>query len=280
MKNTFLFILFLFISVLVFRKCSFHPLPKERIPIFKLDNTESYSDGEYQLMIKNPVACPMRFFLSSEDESVNKRLLEQSPILLSASADTLLKIKDKGDLTGKINIKIKFGNPDLPIRSTVLKNLPFPAGKRYKLLQGNNSNPTHNSYLSRYAFDFTMSIGDTITAAQNGYVVGLVDGYTGWGMGNKWKPFGNQLIIYDKESRLFTQYGHLKQNGGLVELGDFVKIAQPIALSGKTGQTTEEHLHFNVWQAEGGKSGLKSYPLDSIGNYNVKGLERYQWMEN
>ncbi len=261
------------------KTCSLHPIPKERISALTIDYKESY-DQHFQISIKNPVACPMRFFLTCEDKAVNELFTANAPLTLSGNADTIITIKDKGDLSGKVNVQVKWGDPQLPIRSTVLASLPYPQTDRYKLLQGNNSNPTHNTPRSRYAFDFTMGIGDTIAAAQDGYVVVVVDRYTGWGMSDKWAPFGNQVMIYDTLSRLFTMYGHLDTDGSLVKLGDYVRAGDPIALSGKTGQTTEEHLHFNVLRADDGKSGLISHPVDSIGKYKVKGLKRYQWMEH
>lgn len=280
MKRIFPLVLLFILFIIVINKCSFHQIPKERLSLFKPDYTESYANDEYQLTIKNPIDCPLRFLLSCQDEAVNEILSKQSPILLAAKEDTIIKIKGKGDLTGKINRKARFGNPTLPIRSTIMKNLPYPKGKSYQLLQGNNSNPTYKTVGSRYAFDFTMEIGDTIISVQNGYVVGVIDGYKGWGNSDKWKSYGNQVIVYDTISHLFTTYGHLKQDGGLVEVGAYVKIGQPIAISGQTGQCQEPHLHFNVFQAVTGKGGLKSYRLDSIGRYKVKDLKRNQEMKN
>lgn len=270
----------IFVCFQVLKKCSFYALPTERLSAFEIDIDESYDNDEYQLIIKNPVDCPLRFFLSCQDEEVNEIVNTISPILLGAKSDTSIIIKGKGDLKGEIRLSLKWGDPELPIHSTQIESLPYPSGKSYKLLQGNNSNPTHNHQGSRYAFDFTLKIGDTITSTQNGYVIGVVDGYKGWGMSNKWKSFGNQVIIYDTISHLFTMYGHLKEHGSLVDVGEYVSIGQPIALSGKTGQTTEEHLHFNVLQADRGKRGLKSYALDTIGNYKVDQLKRGQWMKN
>lgn len=278
-KKVLLPLALLFALYFLSKRCSFHPLPKERISALKVDFEESYED-HYQLTIGNPGACPMRFFLTCEDEEVNELLKAYSPLLLGAKADTTILIEDKGDLSGKVKLKVKWGDPELPIRTDKIAGLPYPKGKRYKLLQGNNSNPTHNHAGSRYAFDFTMRIGDTITSTQDGFVVVAIDGYRGWGMSDRWKPFGNQVMVYDTASHLFTMYGHLKEDGSLVEVGDFVRVGQPIALSGKTGQTTEEHLHFNVLRADSGKSGLISHPVDSIGGYRVKELKRYQWMEN
>lgn len=279
-KQGFLLIGLIFIYFVVTKSCSFHTLPKENLSASKIHIDESYEDGEYQLLIQNLVDCPMRFFLSSQEEEVNELLKTHAPILLGAKGNKRITIQDKGDLKGQLNFKVKWGNPELAVTLTKIKKLPYPKGKSYKLLQGNNSTPTHNTILARYAFDFTLDIGDTITAVQDGYVVEAVDGYKGWGMSDKWKPFGNQIMVYDTISHLFTMYGHLKQHGSLVEVGDYVKSGQSIALSGKTGQTTEAHLHFNIFQADRGKKGLKSYPLDSIGRYKIQELKRGQWMKN
>jgi hypothetical protein len=281
LKKAALSIAFILIFFVISRKISFHSLPKQNLQFFKVNIEESYNNGEYQLMLSNPINCPNRFFLTCEEKSVNDLLKEFSPVLLEAKTDTTIIIKGHGDLKNKIQINLKLGNPDIPLQSsTVIKSLPFPKDKSYELLQGNNSEPTHNSNLSRYAFDFTMMIGDTVTSTQNGYVIGVIDGYEGWGYSDNWKPYSNQVMIYDPLTHLFTMYGHLKQNSSMVAVGEFVTIGQPIALSGKTGQASEEHLHFNVLQADNSKSGLKSHPLDSIGNYKVNKLKRYQSMRN
>jgi murein DD-endopeptidase MepM/ murein hydrolase activator NlpD len=268
------------ILFIVIRKCSFHSLPEKKLQLFEFSIEENYDDNEYQLLIKNPVKCPMRVLLSSQDNKVNEILNNLSPILLEASADTLITIKNQGDLADKIDVALRIGNPEITIQSSVIKSLPYPKYKAYDLLQGNNSSPTHNSNTSKYAFDFNMSIGDTVTSAQDGYVIGVVDGYNGWGNGDKWKSYANQIMIYDTVTHLFTMYGHLKQNSSLVQVGHYVTIGEPIALSGQTGQAQEEHLHFNVLQADNVKGGLKSYRLDSIGNYKVNELKRYQLMTN
>ena len=41
-----------------------------------------------------------------------------------------------------------------------------------------------------------------------------------------------------------TLYSHNSKN--LVKVGDWVKAGQPIALTGRTGRATTEHLHFEV----------------------------------
>lgn len=147
LKRTALLTALILVAFAAFRKISPHSLPKQNLQFFKVNIEEMYNNDEYQLILRNPVNCPNRFFLTCEESSVK-------------------------------------------------------------------------------------------------------------------------------------MYGHLKQNSSMVEVGEFVTMGQPIALSGQTGQASEEHLHFNVLQADDSKGGLKSYPLDSIGNYKVNKLKRYQSMSN
>lgn len=279
-KKTILPIVLIGIFFVVIRKCSFHSLPKEQLQLFSFQKEESFIDDVYRLSLKNPVGCPIRLFLSSKDGEINELLKSFSPLILEEKADTVITIGGKGNLKDSIQIKLKLGNPKLTIRTKNIITLPFPKDRSYNLLQGNNSYPTHNHSVSRYAFDFTMNTGDTITSSQEGCVIGVIDGYTGWGNSDSWKPYSNQVIIYDTSSYLFTMYGHLKQYSSMVEVGDYVTMGQPIALSGQTGFASEEHLHFNVLRADSTKGNLISYRLDSIGPYKVNELKRNQLMRN
>lgn len=279
-KKIVLPIVLLVLSWIVLRKCSFDSLPKEKLSIFQLIINETYENDTYQLYIENPVHCPNRFFISAKNPKISELLKGYNPLLLGAREDTTIIIKGKGDLKDEMDIDIEIGDPNLEITSSKLEALPYPQGVSYELLQGNNSTPTHNHAMSRYAFDFTMKIGDTITSSQDGFVIGLIDGYDGWGNSSKWKPYANQVLVYDTLTHLYTMYGHIDKDGALVELGDYVEIGQPIAISGKTGQTSEEHLHFNVLKVDKEKGKLVSHPLDSIGNYKVDELKRYQLMKS
>lgn len=55
------------------------------------------------------------------------------------------------------------------------------------------------------------------------------------------KPTGNHIWI--KNDSLYVVLAHLKQGSIKVEEGDNVKVNQPIAKVGNTGNTTEPHLH-------------------------------------
>lgn len=145
--------------------------------------------------------------------------------------------------------------------------LPFPKGKQYKIIQGYNGNFTHNTSFSRYTIDFKLNIGDTIVASRGGIVLKVIDKHNKQGTTEKYKPFGNYILIHHKDNT-FSQYVHLKQHGALVKVGDTLRINQPLGLSGFTGLTTTPHLHFGVFKAT--TNGFVSIPIiiDSIPGKN------------
>jgi murein DD-endopeptidase MepM/ murein hydrolase activator NlpD len=170
------------------------------------------------------------------------------PIVLKGLQDTAFFISIPKDNQNEFDVSVLFGDPSLPISNPDM-TFPFSSGRAYKIIQGNNSNPSHNYPGSRYAVDFSLQINDTICAAADGYVVAMVEGYEHGGPLKKWRPYSNYIFIYNAESNLFFNYGHLVKDGSFVALGDTIKMGQPIGLAGLTGYTTVEHLHFDVKKA-------------------------------
>ncbi|MFY9242827.1 MAG: M23 family metallopeptidase [Polaribacter sp.] len=148
-------------------------------------------------------------------------------------------------------------------------SLPFLKGKRFKVLQGQNSKFTHKGDFSRYAIDFKMRIGETICSIRDGIVVSVKEDSNKGGRSEKYKSDGNYIVIAHKDDT-FSQYVHLKKDGVIVEKGDSVLKGQKIGYSGNTGQSTEPHLHFAVYKPT--KNGLISIPiiLDSIPSKKYK----------
>jgi hypothetical protein len=120
--------------------------------------------------------------------------------------------------------------------------LPYSASSTYFVSQANCSTGGHQGPY-RYAYDFVMPIGTTVTAARSGVVAGIrmkfVDGQSGEGQSNWVKiRHGDNTI---------AAYSHLTSNGALVKVGDRVEAGQPIGLSGNTGNTGGlPHLHFHL----------------------------------
>lgn len=127
--------------------------------------------------------------------------------------------------------------------------LPFPEGKKYRVIQGYFSRFTHKE---RAALDFNMKRGDTITAAREGVVVRAKEDGKKGGLNRKYRSDGNNIVIQHADGSR-AGYWHLQHNGALVNIGDTVKKGQPIALSGKTGYAFVPHLHFLVWCFENNK---------------------------
>ncbi|WP_405225632.1 M23 family metallopeptidase [Dokdonia sp. Asnod1-B02] len=169
-------------------------------------------------------------------------------VTLSKLQDTIIKIHYP-DVQSTVTPKysIKYGDLQRKINKSSI-GLPFPKGKQYKIIQGFKARFSHNTVYSRYAIDFDLSIGDTIVSVDDGYVVGLIEEYKDHGTSQQWRDNdrSNFLTVYHPDSGLYAQYVHLNYDGAIVELGDYVEKGQPIAISGMTGFTTVEHLHFNV----------------------------------
>lgn len=120
--------------------------------------------------------------------------------------------------------------------------LPYPVGSAYYVSQANCSTGGHQGAY-RYAYDFSMPIGTTITAARAGIVAEIRmkfrDGQPGEGESN-W-------IKIRHSDNTIAAYSHLTEHGALVKIGDRVEAGQPIGLSGNSGNTGGlPHLHFHI----------------------------------
>lgn len=133
--------------------------------------------------------------------------------------------------------------------------MPFRPG-RYVVMQGPRGTYSHFAGSgSENAVDWDVPEGTTVCAARAGRVVGVRDDSTFSGTNPKFKPLGNYVIIKHADGT-FADYHHLQTDGALVEIGDEVKVGQPIGLSGSTGFASKPHLHFMVFQAIDGKKVL------------------------
>lgn len=81
--------------------------------------------------------------------------------------------------------------------------------------------------------DLKTCAGDTICAAFSGVVR----------MSKPYAAYGNVVVIRHSNG-LETIYSHNVKN--LVQSGDRVLAGQPVALTGRTGRATTEHLHFET----------------------------------
>ncbi len=83
--------------------------------------------------------------------------------------------------------------------------------------------------------DFAVPQGTDIHAADSGTVL-VAEWWSGYGY----------CVIIDHGGGVWTLYGHIRQGGIKVSVGDKVSRGQVIAESGATGRVTGPHLHFEV----------------------------------
>ncbi|ULO07989.1 peptidoglycan DD-metalloendopeptidase family protein [Paenibacillus sp. 19GGS1-52] len=83
--------------------------------------------------------------------------------------------------------------------------------------------------------DFAVPQGTDIHAADAGTVL-VAEWWSGYGY----------CVIVDHGGGVWTLYGHIREGGIKVKVGDHVDRGQTIAESGATGRVTGPHLHFEV----------------------------------
>lgn len=122
--------------------------------------------------------------------------------------------------------------------------LPYAAGERYTVTQGNCGQVTHYGQI-RFAYDFDTQDGDELIAARSGTVHEVVDSNSDDG-GSAWSET-NYIYIVHADGTM-AAYVHIQQNGAQVAEGDTVTQGDVIALSGNSGTLTP-HLHFQVYSS-------------------------------
>ena len=133
--------------------------------------------------------------------------------------------------------RANFGNPD---SSDYI--LPFPVGASYPIYQS-YCWPT-GGHRNQLAYDFAMSIGDTVIACRSGIIVEFREDSPddGQGVGK------HNFVHIEHFDGTLAFYAHLMQYSVAVNIGDTVEIGQYFALSGNSGYSGEPHLHIGVYE--------------------------------
>ncbi len=116
--------------------------------------------------------------------------------------------------------------------------LPLPPGSfRISSGFGVRTDPFTGRQSGHNGLDMAAPKGTDIYAAADGIVIvaGLVRG------------FGNTVMIKHNDE-ISTLYGHIREGGIFVKVGQAVKKGQKIAEVGSTGRSTGNHLHFTVYK--------------------------------
>jgi murein DD-endopeptidase MepM/ murein hydrolase activator NlpD len=263
------------IILITFFGCQSIELPKEKYNQFDLSKVNVFIRNDTLFCsLNNPLECPLRFYISTSDNNINNSLHSLSPVTIRSKKDTLITFRIQSDDSNKLVTSWGTCIGDLDRKIDFNKmSLPFCKGESYKIVQGYNGQYSHYTNYSRYAIDFGLKINDTICAADDGIVVGVIKDYKIGGNDKRLEDFANYITLYHPRSGLYTQYVHLKYDGSLVKVGNIVHQGQAIALAGMTGFTSIAHLHFNVLVPCPPKDGFKSVPIEFIENYSGNKLK-------
>lgn len=119
--------------------------------------------------------------------------------------------------------------------------LGMPIGDGYRISSnfGTRIHPITGKRHTHTGIDFAAPQGTSIYAAEAGVVI----------VSQSWSGYGNCIII-DHGNGLWTLYGHIRNGGLLVDVGDQVSRGDKIAEVGSTGNSTGPHLHFEVRKNE------------------------------
>jgi len=144
--------------------------------------------------------------------------------------------------------------------------LPFRAGYETRVLQGFYGISTHQFDREGLAIDFSCDEGDPIVATRSGRVLEIREDSRRGCPDPSCYGYANHLTI-DHGDGTYSQYGHLKHFGALVEPGEQVCRGQIIALCGSTGYAGGPHLHYALRNSMGW-----TVPIQFMESIQQKGL--------
>ena len=247
----------------------------------KIKSKKSFTKDSVYISLENPFLAPVEFRIKKRDSiKTDFRFMpevqfEPKQLIENVFVLPLSIIKDTAsiDINKFVAINGKLGNPKTAKHDdSYLYTLPFQKGKSVKIMQSFGGKFSHFRKHSKYAIDFTLAVGDTVTAARDGLVIMVKEDSKEHGRTYDYADKGNKIVVYHSDGT-FASYVHLDFNGALVEVGDRIEVGQPIGISGLTGFTTKPHLHFVVLEPRS-----ISVPMyfKGIGRKKLKPGKRYR----
>lgn len=158
----------------------------------------------------------------------------------------------------RIRYEWQFGLAGARHDTAVVYELPFAAGKQFRVDQGPGGAFTHHGN-NENAIDFGMPEGTPIHAARAGVVEVVLDRFDQGGADPALRDSVNMILVRHTDGT-YGEYVHLKQGGARVKPGQKVKARQLLGLSGNTGYTQGPHLHFAVFSPRDGTT-RETFPV-------------------
>jgi hypothetical protein len=145
----------------------------------------------------------------------------------------------------------KLGSSTAVHNDSVLYQLPYASGEKFRVTQGYNGGFSHKGS-NLYATDWKMPEGTPVLAARAGVVVRTKDDSNQGGSSMKFDAFNNFVLLQHDDGTL-GHYCHLQKDSARVVVGQKVNAGEWIARSGNTGFSSGPHLHFCVFKTKNGR---------------------------
>lgn len=200
---------------------------------------------------KNPFDVTVAYRASYVNLKADKKLPFVFTLKKHSKKEVLrLKIL-KNNFQYKAHYDWTIGSKDAKHDNSYIYRLPYKLGIKQMVSQGYNGKFSHYGQ-SRYAVDFNMKEGTGVYAAREGIVVKTKSDSNRGGPSRAYEKDAN-IITIEHDDKTLATYAHLKKNGVLVKVGQYVKRGELIGYNGKTGFARGPHLHFIVYKAKDGK---------------------------
>nr|WP_202113397.1 M23 family metallopeptidase [Paenibacillus sp. MMS18-CY102] len=183
--------------------------------------------GAYQSVLvvkeKNKEAMIAQYKQQMEElEDISE---EQEQLLIDLAKKTADLERKKREAQKKQTVFYTGGKLGVPLKDSYRLSSGF----------GYRIHPIYHTKKLHAGLDMAAPAGTNIYAAESGVVI-----TAGWTSG-----YGNTVIL-DHGNGLWTLYGHIRTGGIKVRVGENVKRGEKIAEVGSTGNSTGNHLHFEV----------------------------------
>lgn len=186
---------------------------------------EKLNDYQAVLVEKEKKKMQMIAQYNQKMEELEDISEEQEKLLMDLAKKTADLERKKREEQKKQTVFYTGGKLGVPIKD----NYRVSSGFGYRM------HPIYHTKKLHAGIDFAAPAGTAIYAAESGVVI-----TAGWTSG-----YGNTVIL-DHGNGLWTLYGHIRNGGIKVRVGESVKRGEKIAEVGSTGNSTGNHLHFEV----------------------------------
>ena len=192
MKNR---VVAVFVFILLIVSCS----KKIVVPSFIKFQTEN---DTIIVSAKNKLYAPV--FINITDNQTNKiERLNIEPLHEKIILKFDRSIMDSTKIVKRFSFNGKYGRfPFKNYDSLFSYTLPFKKGYKTSIIQGYNGSFSHKGDFSAKCIDFDMKVGDTIVATADGVVVRTVTKHNKQGVTEKYKEYGNYIMLYHKNNTL------------------------------------------------------------------------------